>query len=169
MNSTTTEEINKNIKKAQNRWADGIINIGKYYLEKKDYIALTDNFIEKLYSFKYDKVLFKPTKVSKKQFRRKKNEFISYFIGHNQVSDEDKGFALEPYKDVQFENFDFSVFENIIISMGNYFFTNYENEKIKVEYSFGYILDEKENELKIIFIIHQYPIVFNNQQSFLFK
>ena len=111
-----SENINEKIKKAQKKWADGIVNIGKYYLEKKDYIALTNNFIEELYSFKNNKILFKPTKASKKQFRSKKNEFISYFIGHNKVSDEDKGFALEPYKDVQFENFDFSVFENIIIS-----------------------------------------------------
>ena len=159
MNNIPLEEISEKINKAQKRWADGIVNIGKYYLEKKDYIALTNNFIEELYSFKNNKILFKPTKASKKQFRNKKNEFISYFIGHNKVSDEDKGFALEPYKDVQFENFDFSVFENIIISMGNYFFTNYENEKIKVEYSFGYILDEKENELKIIY--HHSSVPYN--------
>ena len=66
---------------------------------------------------------------------------------------------MEPYKDVQFENYDFSVFENIIISMGNYFFTNYENEKIKVEYSFGYVLDEKESELKIIY--HHSSVPYN--------
>ena len=159
MKSIPLEEINIKIKKAQKRWAEGIINIGKYYSENKDYITLTDNFIEELYSFKYNKVLFKPTKASKKQFRKSKNEFISYFIGHNKVSDEDKGFALEPYKSVQFDNFDFSVFENIIISMGNYFFTNYENEKIKVEYSFGYVLDEKENELKIIY--HHSSVPYN--------
>ena len=159
MNNIPLKEINEKIKKAQKRWADGIINIGKYYLEKKNYIALADNFIEKLYSFKYDKVLFKPTKVIKNQFRKKKNEFISYFIGHNKVSEEDKGFALEPYKNVRFESFDFSVFENIIISMGNYFFTNYENEKIKVEFSFGYVLDEKENELKII--CHHSSVPYN--------
>lgn len=159
MNSIPLEKINKKIKKAQKRWADGIINIGKYYFEKKDYIALTNNFIEELYSFKYNKVLFKPTKASKKQFRKNKNEFISYFIGHNKVSDEDKGFALEPYKSVQFINFDFSIFENIIISMGNYIFTNYEDEKIKVEYSFGYILDENEDELKIIF--HHSSVPYN--------
>ena len=161
MNSIPLEKINKKIKKAQKRWADGIINIGKYYFEKKDYIALTNNFIEELYSFKYNKVLFKPTKASKKQFRKNKNEFISYFIGHNKVSDEDKGFALEPYKSVQFINFDFSIFENIIISMGNYIFTNYEDEKIKVEYSFGYILDENEDELKIIF--HHSSVPYNTE------
>ena len=161
MNSIPLEKINKKIKKAQKRWADGIINIGKYYFEKKDYIALTNNFIEELYSFKDNKVLFKPTKASKKQFRKNKNEFISYFIGHNKVSDEDKGFALEPYKSVQFINFDFSIFENIIISMGNYIFTNYEDEKIKVEYSFGYILDENEDELKII--LHHSSVPYNTE------
>jgi hypothetical protein len=161
LNSIPLEKINKKIKKAQKRWADGIINIGKYYFEKKDYIALTNNFIEELYSFKDNKVLFKPTKASKKQFRKNKNEFISYFIGHNKVSDEDKGFALEPYKSVQFINFDFSIFENIIISMGNYIFTNYEDEKIKVEYSFGYILDENEDELKIIF--HHSSVPYNTE------
>ena len=161
MNSIPLEKINKKIKKAQKRWADGIINIGKYYFEKKDYIALTNNFIEELYSFKDNKVLFKPTKASKKQFRKNKNEFISYFIGHNKVSDEDKGFALEPYKSVQFINFDFSIFENIIISMGNYIFTNYEDEKMKVEYSFGYILDENEDELKIIF--HHSSVPYNTE------
>ena len=35
--------------------------------------------------------------------------------------------------------------------MGNYFFTNYDGEKVKVEYSFGYILEEEEDDLKIIF------------------
>ena len=32
--------------------------------------------------------------------------------------------------------------------MGNYFFTDSEGEETKVEYTFGYILDE-ENKLKI--------------------
>ena len=34
--------------------------------------------------------------------------------------------------------------------MGNYFFTNYQDEQIKVEYSFGYMLDNKST-LKIVF------------------
>ena len=151
MINVSPNNINEKIKKAQKKWADGIINIGKYYLEKKDYIALTNNFIEELYSFKEGKVLFKPTKASKKQFRKKKNEFISYYIGHNKISDEDQGFALEPWKDIQFDNFDFTIFEDIIISMGNYFFINYDGEKVKVEYSFGYIIEEKQDDLKIIF------------------
>ena len=151
MINLSPDKINKKIKNAQKNWANGIINIGKYYLEKKDYIALTETFVEELYAFKKGKVLFKPTKASKNQFRKDKNGFISYFIGHNKISDEDKGFALEPWKDIQFDNFDFTVFKDIIISMGNYFFTNYNEEKVKVEYSFGYILDKKKDDLKIIF------------------
>ena len=146
----TSKEINKIICDIQEKWANSIIEIGKAYLDKKDYFNLMEKFLDDLYYFKQGKVLFKPTKASHKQFRNKRNEFISYFIGHNKVSDEDKGFALEPWKNINFQNFDFITYDDIIISMGNYLFTDYENKKTKVEYSFGYIFDQ-ENKLKIIF------------------
>ena len=44
------------------------------------------------------------TKIQK--FRTKRNEFISYFIGHNKVSDEYAGFALEPWQNINFQKFD---------------------------------------------------------------
>ena len=150
MNTLPLEDIEKKIEKAQKEWADSIIEIGKAYLNKKDYLVLTNEFLDKLYLFNEGKVLFKPTKAHKKQFRANKNEFISYFIGHNKVSGEDKGFALEPWKEIYFENFNTLYLEKVLVSMGNYFFTNYKNEKIKVEYTFGYIL-YKENILKITF------------------
>ena len=150
MKNYSSKQINEKIVDIQTQWADGIVEIGKAYLDKKDYIKLAKKFIDNLYYFQNDKILFKPTKVSHKQFRIKKNEFISYFIGHNKVSEEDTGFALEPWKNIHFENFDYTVFENILLTMGNYFFTNYDNKNIKLEYSFGYMCDEKEN-LKIVF------------------
>ena len=150
MKNYSSKQINEKIVHIQTQWADGIVEIGKAYLDKKDYIKLAKKFIDNLYYFQNDKILFKPTKVSHKQFRIKKNEFISYFIGHNKVSEEDTGFALEPWKNIHFENFDYTVFENILLTMGNYFFTNYDNKNIKLEYSFGYMCDEKEN-LKIVF------------------
>ncbi len=45
------DNINEKIKNSQKNWANGIINIGKCYLEKKDYTALTETFIEELYAF----------------------------------------------------------------------------------------------------------------------
>ena len=150
LNTIKTKEIEKKVLIIQKEWANSIISIGKAFLNKQDYLDITDKFLDRLYFFNKGKVLFKPTKASHKQFRRSKNEFISYFIGHDKVSDEDKGFALEPWKNIYFENFDTIFFENILISMGNYFFTNYRDEQIKVEYSFGYMLDNKST-LKIVF------------------
>ena len=150
LNTIKTKEIEKKVLIIQKEWANSIISIGKAFLNKQDYLDITDKFLDRLYFFNKGKVLFKPTKASHKQFRRSKNEFISYFIGHDKVSDEDKGFALEPWKSIYFENFDTMFFENILISMGNYFFTNYQDEQIKVEYSFGYMLDNK-SILKIVF------------------
>lgn len=144
------KEVEIKISIIQKEWANSIINIGKAFLDKKDYLDLTNKFIDKLYLFNNGKALFKPTKASQKQFRRSKAEFISYFIGHNKISDEDKGFALQPWKKIYFDNFDTLYYENFFISMGNYYFTDYLDEKIKVEYSFGYILN-KENNLQIIF------------------
>ncbi len=106
--------------------------------------------MDDLYFFKHGKVLFKPTKAKDVQFRKDKKEFISYFIGSNNLIKEDKGFALEPWKSIYFKNFDFTFYDNIIFSMGNYFFTNYKDKTIKAEYSFAYILYEKKS-LKIIF------------------
>ena len=159
MNINSSSGISKEIFDIQKQWANYIIEIGKSYLNKKDYVSLTEKFLDDLYFFKQGKILFKPTKASHKQFRNKKEEFISYFIGHNKISDEDQGFALEPWKSIYFENFDISAYDNIFLSMGNYFFTNYEDKSLKIEYSFGYILDSK-NKLKIIF--HHSSLPYNS-------
>ena len=150
MNSLNIEKIFEKANIVQNLWAQGIIDIGKAFLEQKDYLVRTHKFLDELYSFNENKVLFKPTKAYLKPFRKNKNEFISYFIGHNKISDEDKGFALEPWKKIKFNNFDNLFLENVLVSMGNYVFTNYKDQQIKVEYTFGYLLNKKNN-LKIIF------------------
>ncbi len=150
MENIEKKDIHKKIIHIQNEWAKNIINIGKAFINKEDYIGITNKFLEELYYFDNGKVLFKPTKASNLQFRKSKNEFISYFIGHNKISEEDKGFALEPWKKIDFENFDYLLLNTIVISMGNYFFTNYENKITKVEYSFGYILNSI-GDIKIIF------------------
>ena len=159
MISLSSGEINKKIATVQKNWATGIVNIGKTYLENKDYISITKKLIDDLYFFKKGKLLFKPTKASDKPFRTKKNEFISYFIGHDKVSDEDVGFALEPWKSIEYNNFEIVEYENVFISMGNYTFTDYKDNHLNAEYSFGYMLDKDENKFKIIF--HHSSLPFN--------
>ena len=111
-------------------------------------MKLTENFLDELYYFNQGKVLFKPTKASHKQFRNKRNEFISYFIGHNKVSHEDKGFALSSWESIRFENISIIIEGNIALAMGNYFMIKNGLEK-KVEYSFVYKRDER-GDLSII-------------------
>ena len=148
MINLSTDNINEKIKNAQKNWANGIINIGKCYLEKKDYIAFTETFVEELYAFKKGKVLFKPTKASKNQFRKDKNGFISYFIGHNKISDEDKGFALKPWKKINFAERKIIILNELALSMGNYFFQGIDGgDEVKVEFTFGYVKDKDNNLL----------------------
>ena len=45
----------------------------------------------------------------------------------------------------RFENVDIFTEGSVGMAMGNYFFTTPEGDEVKVEYSFGYILDEEGN------------------------
>ena len=83
-------------------------------------------------------MLFKPTKTSAIQFRGTKEGALSYFIAGNPNFSEDKGFALQPWTNVRFENASLILEENRALAMGNYFFTDSEGGDTKVEYTFGY-------------------------------
>ena len=84
------------------------------------------------------RILFKPTKASKEQFRPKIEMALSYFLGgKDSFCSEDEGFALKPWVDVKFKNSGFIIEENRAIAMGNYFFTDSKGCILKVEYTFG--------------------------------
>lgn len=135
--------INENeILIAQENWGNGIVEIGDQYLRNLDYESRAIKHIKDLYAYEFMDVLFKPTKVSKVQFRSTFDEALSYFVATNKVCEEDKGFAIEPWLNVRFENSNILLFEKTAIAMGNYFFTNTKSEITKVEYTFGYIKNE---------------------------
>ena len=104
--------------------------------------------LNELYAFDLGDVLFKPTKAEKKQFRLEADGAKSYFIGGNIKFDEDKGFALQPWQSVKFENASVVLNETHALAMGNYFFTDLSGIMVKVEYTFGYIRGNNGN-LKI--------------------
>ena len=133
---------------AQKKWGDGIVKIGQAFVDKKDYEGVAKEHISTLYAYKQGTVLFKPTKAAAQQFRGTYEEALSYFVATNGVCSEDKGFALQPWTQVRFENTDLVLNESVALAMGNYFFTDINGIETKVEYSFGYIKDE-EGQLRI--------------------
>jgi hypothetical protein len=133
---------------AQNEWGAGVVKIGSLKDRRKECESFTSDFLDKLYSFENGPVLFKPTKCAVEQFRPTKAEAESYFIaGDNRACAEDKGFAINPWTKVRFENSNIILEENRAIAMGNYFFTDLNGDEAKVEYTFGYTL--KNGQLKI--------------------
>ena len=134
---------------SQTKWADIVLRIGKAYREKSNLDILVSELLHNVYAFDHCDVLFKPTLAKNEQFRSSKDEFISYFIGENNVCKEDKGFAIKKWKSIKFQGYKISSYGDSIISMGNYFFEDQEGSSLKVEYTFGFIKINNENELKI--------------------
>ena len=138
----------KDVQIIQKQWGDNLVELGKL---KGDFDACKKEsklMIDSLYGFDNGEVLFKPTKAKDQQFRLTFEGAQSYFIGGDQNFSEDKGFALQPWTNVRFENASVILNKKSAIAMGNYFFTEANGNEVKVEYTFGYFLNN-EGELKI--------------------
>ena len=97
----TKEEV----KNAQSVWGEGVVKIGKLKEDRFKCEKFANEFLDNLYAFDLGEVLFKPTKCEHEQFRPSKAEALSYFIsGENRACHEDKGFAINPWTNVRFEN-----------------------------------------------------------------
>ena len=128
------------ILEAQKKWGDAIVAIGEAYTRKKDCKALAEETVDTLYGYAQGPVLFKPTKAAQKQFRSTREEAVSYFVTGS-VS-EDRGFAIQPWSRVRFENAGFILGSESAIAMGNYCFTDGNTgEEARVEFTFGYFRD----------------------------
>ena len=146
------------IEKAQEKWGNGIVKIGELKDTIKECRMFTLDFISKMYDYENGIVQFKPTKASEAQFRGDVKAALSYFIGSDSDFIEDKGFALNPWVKVDFENNSINIINDLAIAMGNYFFTDNNGDKTKVEYSFVYKKNDK-GDLKIILHHSSLPFV----------
>jgi hypothetical protein len=149
------------VQEAQEVWGEGVVAIGKAKTEGEDFTAVAEQHVEDLYAYDEGTVLFKPTKAADDQFRLTKESAVSYFVGGNEEYPEDKGFALQPWTDVKFENAGIILEDDNALAMGNYFFTTPEGEEVKVEYTFGYML--KDGDLLIN--LHHSSLPFANGDS----
>lgn len=131
----------KQVLEVQKLWADGVVKIGALKDNRAECEIFASEFLNNLYAFENGLVLFKPTKCAKEQFRSIKIQALSYFIaGENRACKEDKGFAIQPWVKVRFENANIILEEQRAIAMGNYYFTDVDGNEVKVEYTFGYRL-----------------------------
>ena len=147
------------ILEAQKNWGEGIINIGRVFLEKGDYKSAAEQHINTFYNYQEGKVLFKPTLASIKQFRLDFDAALSYFVGGNDAFPEDHGFAIKPWTNVRWENIGTTILGDTGLAMGNYYFTPHDgSDVVKVEYSFAYTRDSK-GDLKII--LHDSHVPFS--------
>ena len=128
---------------AQQQWGEGIVKIGKAFTDKGNYEEVARDHIATLYAYEQSPVLFKPTKAAQQQFRGTDAEALSYFVATNGTCPEDKGFAIQPWTAVRFENTGFVSSGSTALAMGNYFFTDTNGDETKVEYSFGYMKDSQ--------------------------
>ena len=97
-------------------------------------------FIQKMYMLD-GSLLFFPTKADEIQSRPDLESALSYFVGRNEKFPEDKGFALQPWTAVRFENAGIVNRDDISLAIGNYFFTDTERSWNKVEFTFAYVKD----------------------------
>ena len=107
--------------------------------------AKAEEVITELYGFKEEgmEVLFKPTKASEVPIRHDYDQAVSYFVGAAAAGDdigikEDKGFAINPWTAVRFENSKTILNADSATAMGEYYFTTLEGTVAKVEYTFQY-------------------------------
>ena len=140
---TSTDITNKQIVAAQDAWGQGIVKIASAYEAGEDYVQVAEKHINTLYAYGKTPVLFKPTLAAEKQFRSTFAEALSYFVASNNAAPEDKGFAIKGWTKVRFENVDILTEGKVGMAMGNYFFTTPGGDEVKVEYSFGYFLDDE--------------------------
>jgi len=142
---------------AQKQWDEGLIRIGKIYMDNGDYKSAAIEHINNQYNYQDGIVLFKPTLASQKQFRTDFKGALSYFISEDENYPEDIGFALTPWVNIRWENIGTKIFADVALATGNYYLTPLNSpEEVKVEYSFAYIKD-KEGRLKIVLHGSHFP------------
>lgn len=125
---------------AQMEWGNGIVAISKAHKKGKDYKSRAAQHINELYAYNLTDVMFKPTLAADDQFRETFSEALSYFIGT--PGTEDGGFAIKGWTNVRWESNGIYTDGNSATAMGNYYFTGPDGNETKVEYTFGYVLDD---------------------------
>lgn len=139
--TTATGITEADVVAAQTEWGNGIVAISSVHSSDGDYKARATEHINTLYAYGDTAVMFKPTLAADDQFRETFDEALAYFIGKEGT--EDTGFAIKGWTNVRWESNGIYTDGDSAMAMGNYYFTGPDGGETKVEYTFGYVLDEE--------------------------
>ncbi len=126
------------IEAAQASWGQGVVEVGACGTWEEAHARATA-LVKSHYLVEDGHLLFCPTKASDQQFRPSLQGAVSYFVGNNPHFDEDKGFALEPWRSVRFSNTEIVCRGEVGLAMGNYFFGRADGSELKAEFSLCYV------------------------------
>ena len=123
---------------AQRTWGNAVVNVGKA-TDHAEAARRAEALVNTLYVTD-GSLLFAPPKAAQIQFRPSVDSAVSYFVGGNDNFPEDKGFALEPWTSVRFDNAGIRFTSpDHALAMGNYFFSRADGTEVKVEFTFAYV------------------------------
>ena len=136
------------IKNFLNSWKDGVIEIGRVYLEGGDYEKCAEKFLSSHYAFDQEEVLFKPTFTREVIFRNSKDSALSYFIKGDVA--EDNGFALRPWEDIKLEELNTIEENNLMVAMGILSFKPVDIDEITmVAFTFLVVIVDESLKIKV--------------------
>ena len=132
------------VEAAQEGWGNAVVAIGA---AGDNAAAVAEEAARSAYAFELGPIQFKPTLAAEQPFRPDLEGTLSYFVSGNSKYAEDKGFALQPWSNVRFDNHTVNKQGNIAIAMGHYYFTGPDGTETKVEYTKGYVKTEDDRVL----------------------
>ena len=146
--------VSDKIRQFLNSWKNGVIEIGKVYVDGGDYNKFAENFLTAHYAFDIEDVLFKPTFTKEVIFRNKKDDALSYFVKGS--IEEDNGFALKPWESIDLVEVNSIEEDSLIITMGAFNFKPVNQDVITLV-AFTFLLIEDKNSFKIK-VHHSSPV-----------
>tara|TARA_B100000614_G_scaffold107158_1_gene96431 strand:- start:6 stop:449 length:444 start_codon:yes stop_codon:yes gene_type:complete len=136
------------IKQFLNSWKNGVIEIGKVFLEDGDYVKRAEDFLSAHYAFDNEEVLFKPTFTKQKLFRNSYELALSYFVKGK--IEEDNGFALKPWESIDLVELNSIEQTSLKVAMGAFRFKPMnKNEATLVAFTFLLIEDSSSFKIKV--------------------
>ena len=146
--------LEKEVILAQEEWKKGVLFMSQNRRDLKTCCEFAQSFVDRLYAYDDGGTLFKPTLASIKPFRVTCEAAVSYFVGSDDNFKEDKGFALKPWVDIEFDNIGIHCFEETAYAMGHYTFFSEDQSQTVVEYTFAYVRSNSSDNLLRISLHH---------------